>query len=278
MQIYPLIFGAVSLLSPFLALIVYMMYIAKTAEMHLTKPLQAFLMFIPVPALILIFDPQTSSRLLGLDAIFAVGLPVLIFLLTLKHNHILSNAFLAAYLVLAAWGIFRYYLFQTHQNQLFEQGLQMVKDKLPALMDNSLTDQTLPIWKAIIPAIWVVSQSVAWLIGFLLFERNLQIPNKIANLRFPVYYNILIMTVLPLYFFNQTKVLFYNLLISLCVIPFIQGASLVWQRLGLIFSNRFISGLFMIIIVLYANILLVLLGFANMWISKRNLTIGGNAA
>ena len=80
MQIFPLIFGAISLLSPFVALIVYMMYIGKTAEVHLTKPLQAFLVFIPVPVLILLFDPQTSSLLLGLDAIFAVGLPVLIFL------------------------------------------------------------------------------------------------------------------------------------------------------------------------------------------------------
>jgi hypothetical protein len=86
------------------------------------------------------------------------------------------------------------------------------------------------------------------------------------------------MAVLPLYFFDQTKVLFYNLLITLCVIPFNQGASLVWQRLSLIFTNRFISGLFMIIIVLYANILLVLIGFANMWFSKRNLTIEGDAA
>jgi hypothetical protein len=58
MQIFPLIFGAISLLSPFVALIVYMMYIGKTAEVHLTKPLQAFLVFIPVPVLILLFDPQ----------------------------------------------------------------------------------------------------------------------------------------------------------------------------------------------------------------------------
>jgi len=65
-------------------------------------------------------------------------------------------------------------------------------------------------------------------------------------------------------------------LLSLCVIPFFQGAALVWQRLGMIFSNRIISGLFMLIIVLYANILLVLLGFGNMCFTKRNITSGGN--
>jgi len=265
-----------SLLSPFLGLIVYMLYVAKTAEVNLTKPLQAFLMFIPVPVLMLILDPQTSTRLLCLDAILAVGLPILVFLLVLKNNHILSNSFMAAFLVMFVWGILRYYLFRGYQDQLFEQGIQLVKDKMPALLNSDLLQQTLPLWKGIIPSIWIISQAIAWLIGFLLFEGRLQIPNRIENLRFPVYYNLLIIAVLPLYFLDQTKVLFFNLLLSLCVIPFFQGAALVWQRLGMIFSNRIISGLFMLIIVLYANILLVLLGFGNMWFTKRNITSGGN--
>ena len=134
MLIYPVIFGALSLLSPFLGLIVYMLYVAKTAEVNLTKPLQAFLMFIPVPVLMLILDPQTSTRLLCLDAILAVGLPILVFLLVLKNNHILSNSFMAAFLVMFAWGILRYYLFRAYQGQLFEQGIQLVKDKMPALL------------------------------------------------------------------------------------------------------------------------------------------------
>jgi len=276
MLIYPVIFGALSLLSPFLGLIVYMLYVAKTAEVNLTKPLQAFLMFIPVPVLMLILDPQTSTRLLCLDAILAVGLPILVFLLVLKNNHILSDSFMAAFLVMFAWGILRYYLFRGYQDQLFEQGIQLVKDKMPALLNSDLLQQTLPLWKGIIPSIWIISQAIAWLIGFLLFEGRLQIPNRIENLRFPVYYNLLIIAVLPLYFLDQTKVLFFNLLLSLCVIPFFQGAALVWQRLGMIFSNRIISGLFMLIIVLYANILLVLLGFGNMWFTKRNITSGGN--
>lgn len=275
MPIYPVIFGALSLLSPFLGLILYMLYVAKTAELNLTKPLQAFIMFIPIPVLLLIFDPQTSTRLMCLDAILAVGLPVLVFLMVLKHNHILSNSFLAAFLVMFAWGMLRYYLFKNYQDQLFEQGMQVVKDKMPALLNNDLLQQTLPFWKGIIPSIWVISQAIAWLIGFLLFEGRLQIPNRIENLRFPVYFNLLIIAVLPLYFFDQTKLLFYNLLLSLCIIPFFQGAGLVWQRLGMIFSNRIISGLFMLIIVLYANILLVLLGFGNMWFTKRNITPGG---
>lgn len=275
MPIYPVIFGALSLLSPFLGLILYMLYVAKTAELNLTKPLQAFIMFIPIPVLLLLFDPQTSTRLLCLDAILAVGLPVLVFLIVLKNNHILSNSFLAAFFVMFAWGMLRYYLFKSYQDQLFEQGMQVVKDKMPALLNNDLLQQTLPFWKGIIPSIWVISQAIAWLIGFLLFEGRLQIPNRIENLRFPVYFNLLIIAVLPLYFFDQTKLLFYNLLLSLCIIPFFQGAGLVWQRLGMIFSNRIISSLFMLIIVLYANILLVLLGFGNMWFTKRNITPGG---
>jgi len=278
MLIIPLVIGALSLLSPFLAIIVYMLYIAKTAEQNLMKPLPAFLLFILVPAAMLIFDTQISTQLLCLDAIFTVGLPVLVFLLVVKYNHLLSNGFLASFIVIAAWGIVRYYLFQAYQNNLFEQALAMVKDRMPALLNNSLMEQTLPLWKRIIPAIWIISQSLAWLIGFLLFEWRLKIPNRIANLKFTRYYNLLIIAVLPLYYFSQTKGLFLNLLISLCIIPFVQGAALVWQRLGMIFANRFISGLFMIIIVLYANILLVLLGFGNMWFTKRNITPGGNAA
>lgn len=277
MPIYPLILGALSLLSPFLALIVYMIYIARAAELNLRKPLQAFLLFILVPVVMLILDKQVSSRILCLDAIFAVGLPVLVFLLILQYHHILNNAFLVSYLIIVAWGILRYYFFRTYQDQLFEQGLQMVKDKMPAVLNSQMMGQMLPMWKEVISSIWIIAQGIALLIGYLFFERKLQIPERIDNLRFSAYYNLLIIAALPLYLFSQTKVLFINLIISLCLIPFFQGAALVWHRLGLIFANRIISGIIMIIIVLYANILLVLLGFANMWHTKRNFTSGGNA-
>jgi hypothetical protein len=119
---------------------------------------------------------------------------------------------------------------------------------------------------------------MALVLGFLLFQKLLKLTSMLNSLNFPGLYNLLIVAIIPLYLFEQTKMLFLNALLALCVIPFLQGVSVVWQRLGLVFANRVVLGIFMIVIILYTHILLVLLGFADMWLNKRKEIPGGITA
>jgi len=62
------------------------------------------------------------------------------------------------------------------------------------------------------------------------------------------------------------------------MIPLLQGIAVLWQRMKLIFSNQIVLSILMIIITIYANVLLVLIGFADMWLSKQNSIPGGTPA
>jgi hypothetical protein len=146
------------------------------------------------------------------------------------------------------------------------------------MVDNAMFTDALPIWKAVLPSVWVITQSMALVLGFLLFQKLLKLTSMLNSLNFPGLYNLLIVAIIPLYLFEQTKMLFLNALLALCVIPFLQGVSVVWQRLGLVFANRVVLGIFMIVIILYTHILLVLLGFADMWLNKRKEIPGGITA
>ena len=216
--------------------------------------------------------------MMALDAIFAVGVLALVYLYVLKRNHVFSEAFMVTNLVLVAYGLLRFQLFSAYQAESFEQGILLIQEQMPAWLDNVMFTETLPLWKMILPAIWIIGQSFALLIGFLLFQKTLKVPNFLANMRFPGIYNLLIIAILPLYLLEQTKMFFFNALIGLCVIPFLQGVSVMWQRLGLIFANRIVLSIFMVIIILYASIILVLIGFGDMWLQKQKPNPGGTTA
>lgn len=266
------------MLSPFMGLVLMLMFCARTISTSLVSPWKALILVFIAPLGLLLWDKSSASQLMALDAIFAVGIVALTYLYMLKRNHVLSEAFMVANLVLIAYGLLRFQLFEGYHLAAFEQGLTALKEQMPALVDNAILSESLPLWKMLLPAVWIITQSLALFIGFLLFQKLLKIPVTITNMKFPGLYNLLIIAILPLFLFEQTKMLSVNILISLCVIPFLQGVSLMWQRLGLIFANRFILSIFMIIIVLYASILLVLFGFADMWLNKQNSIPGGTPA
>lgn len=278
MFLYPLLLGTLSLLSPFLGLILLLIFCVKTISTSLVSPLKALSLFFVLPVGLLLWDNSPSSQIMALDAIFAVGGVTVLYLYALKRNHVLSEAFMFANLLLAAYGLLRFQLFGLYHAQAFDQGMELLRTQMPALVDNAMLSSSLPVWKMLLPTVWIFGQSTALLIGYLLFQKMLKVPFTLANLRFPVAYNYLIIAILPLYLFEQTKMLFVNALLALCIIPFLQGISLMWQRLGLIFANRFVLGIFMVIIILYASIFLALFGFADMWLNKRNTIPGGTTA
>ncbi len=242
------------------------------------KPVQAIMLFFAVPAIMLFMDTDISTRLMALDAIAGVGLTTGVFLSVLKRNHVLSEAFMISFIVIVAYGLGRAYLFGDYHNQVFDRGMLAMKQQLPQLMDNAAIEQTMPLWKSVMPAVWIVSQGLALLIGYAIFQKLLHIPNTLQNMRFPGLYNLLIIGIIPLYLVQPTKMLFVNALIALCMIPLLQGVAVLTQKMKLIFANRFVLSIFMIIITLYANVLLVLIGFADMWLSKQNSIPGGTTA
>jgi len=191
---------------------------------------------------------------------------------------VLSDAMLVSFLALAAYGVLRFRLFGAYESQLMDQGIKTLRTQMPAMLDNPMLGQMLPVWKMLNPAIWTISQGLAMVVGYLLFQRMLKVPSVIENLRFPGLYNLLILAIIPLYLVEQTRWVFINALLTLCFIPLLQGFSLLWGRLGLIFNNRVFVIILMIIITLYASILLVLVGFADMWLQKRNSIPGGTTA
>ena len=278
MLLYPLIIGVLSMLSPFMGLILLFVFMARTIGISLVKPIQAIMMFFAVPAIMLVIDTDISTRVMALDAIAGVGLTTGVFLSVLKRNHVLSEAFMVSFIVLAGYGLVRASLFGDYHNQLFEQGMLAIKEQMPQMMDNAMMERTMPLWKTVMPAVWILSQGLALLIGFAIFQKLLHIPDTLQNMRFPGMYNLLIISIIPLYLIQSTQMLFVNALIALCMIPLLQGIAVLWQRMKLIFSNQIVLSILMIIITIYANVLLVLIGFADMWLSKQNSIPGGTPA
>ncbi|MDD4310019.1 MAG: hypothetical protein PHO32_06525 [Candidatus Cloacimonetes bacterium] len=255
-----------------------MIYIARTIGDSMASPWKHLVLFFVVPIVLLFLDATPGTQIMSLDAMVSVGLTSLIFVSLLRRNQVFSEAFMVSCLMIVAYGLLRFQLFKTYQADTFEQGIVLLKQQLPALMDNAMLSETLPMWKMVMPAMWIVTQGFALLIGFVLFQNALKVPNTIANMRFPSIYNFLIVAIMPLYLIEETKLLFFNALIGLCVIPFLHGFSVMWQRLAGIFANRIILSIFMIIIVLYATILIVLIGFGDMWMQKEKSLPGGTAA
>ncbi len=278
MYFIPLIIGLLSTLSPFVGLIMAMFYAARNIGDCLQAPLRNLFGFFVAPLVMLIINTGIGERLIALDALIAVGGVILIFVYAIKLQKGTNLSLLYASLLLAGYGLLRYQFFGAYQRELFDEGLKLINTQFSAFTDAAMMETLLPIWKAILPAMWILGQNVALVIGYFLFQKLIGIPVIMDTLRFPLWYNFLIVAILPLYLFEQTKLLFINALLSLCIIPLLQGMGLCWRWLSAVFANKWAAGIFMIIILIYASIPLVLAGFADMWLSLRNHIHGGKTA
>ncbi len=278
MLLYPLLLGVFSLISPWFSLILLLGYSGKIIAQGRPRQLQSLLLFMLAPLLAMLVYPGQPTRLLALDALLGVGVTLMVFILALRRNHVLSDALMVAFLFLAGYGMLRFALFGELQTSLFDQAVAAFETQFPLKLENDLLLQMQTMGRAVLPAVWIVSQGFALVIGFLLFLRALKVSTVLEQLRFPSLYNMLIVAILPLFVLEQTKLIFLNALISLCFIPLIQGAVIFWQKLGLIFNNRIVAGILMLLILIYANILLVLYGFADIWLNKNNYNPGGTTA
>ena len=267
-----------SLLSPFLGMIMVMYISAKMLGPALVSPQRAIVLFFVMPILVLLMDGRHGDiPLIASDAIFGVGLVIYVFLLTLRRNQVLSEALLAGILVIIVYSLARMYIFGGILSKAYLEGMQMIQEQMPAFLDNEYTQLSARMWENLMPAFWGVGQIVALLIGYIIFHRTIHIPFVPADMKFTVFYNILILASLPLYMFEATKTVFVNTLILLCTVPLTQGFFLAWTFVSRIVSNNIIKSIIMFVLLIYAFIPLILIGFADSWMSS-NKTRGGNTA
>ncbi|MCB5259552.1 MAG: hypothetical protein LHW48_03645 [Candidatus Cloacimonetes bacterium] len=278
MFILPFLSGTLSLISPFLGMIMVMYFSAKVLGPALVSPQRAIILFFVMPILVLLIDGRRGDTpLLACDAIFGVGLVVYIFLLILRRNQLLSEALLAGIMMIITYSLARMFIFDGILNAAYTEGMKMVQEQMPAFMDQEYMQISANLWQKVMPAFWGVGQIFALMIGYLIFHKTIHIPLDTGAMKFSVLYNVLIMASLPLYFYEATKVVFLNTLILLCTVPLIQGFFLVWNFISRVITNNIIKSIVMILALIYAFIPLVLIGFADSWISG-NKTRGGNTA
>ncbi|HRY83455.1 MAG TPA: hypothetical protein P5533_02355 [Candidatus Cloacimonadota bacterium] len=257
-----------------------MLYSGKAVEFSLHAPLKAIAAFFLVPVAVLLFDGGSAPLLPVCDAVFGVGIPVLIFLIAASRVRRTSVAFTFSSLMLIAYGMWRGYYFGDVLEQSFTDVMTMVRDQFPQYMNAALLQDTGAIWLAVMPAAWVVSQLLGLFAGFILFQRQAGAPLSLSRLQLPAYYNFLIIILLPLYLVAGQELVFYNVMISLAVLPMLQGVGVLIDFLSRILVNRFVLGvsLFIILINLSSYILLLLIGFADIWLNFRKLETGGSPA
>lgn len=280
MFLIPLVLGSLSVFFPFIGLILLMLYAGKGVEFSLRTPLKALAAFFVLPVAILLLDGSPSSFLPISDAVFGVGFPVLIFLIGLSRFHRTSVAFTISSLFIVAYGMWRGYYFGDVLHQSFNEVMTMARNQFPQFLDTALLEDTSAIWLAVMPSAWVVSQLLGLFAGLVVFDKQAGIEFKWSRLQLPVFYNFLIIILLPLYFITGQELVFYNVMISMAILPILQGVGVLIDFLNRILINRVMLGisLFVILINISSYILILLIGFADIWLNFRKLETGGSPA
>jgi len=256
-----------------------MLFCAKALGPAIVSPQRAISAFFVIPLLVMLFDggnPQTP--LMVMDAILGVGAVAYIFLIVLRKTQYLNQAFLAAALVIMLYSVLRMLLFGSVLDQIYNEGISAMQAQMPSLLDGQYMELSARLWKYLQPAFWGVGQISALLISYLIFHKAIKIPLKTSDMKFPLVYNFLILAILPLYFVEAGRAVFINAMILLCTIPLIQGSFSVLGGLAKVFENKFIRGVIMFFLVIYAFIPLTLFGFADLWMSHSNKPRGGKTA
>lgn len=266
MFLYPLALGIVSTFSPFIGMILVMTYCARNLGPAITSPQRALTAFFLLPAILMLLDNSTQTLMVALDAVFGVGIIAYVFLLSLRKNQILSESFMIGSLMLCLYGMLRMKLFGDYINLSFDEGMKLITERMPALIQSDYMLQSLALWKNILPAVWVVGQIMALLIGFVFMHKIIGIPFKASDMRFPPIFNFIIIAILPLYLFQDTRILFVNAMLSLCTIPLIQGFCSVSTGISRMIANVIVRNIVMVVLVIYAFIPLTLIGFADLWL------------
>jgi len=279
MFLLPLLSGAIAIFSPFFGIMAMMLFCAKALGPAIVSPQRAISAFFVVPLLVMLFDGSSpTTPLIVLDAILGAGAVAYVFLIVLRKTQYLNYAFLAAALVIMLYSIVRTMLFGSVLDMIYQEGIQTMQAQLPGFLDGQYMELSARLWKYLQPAFWGVAQISALLVSFVIFHKTIKIPLKASEMKFPVFYNFLILAVLPLYFVPSGRATFVNAMILLCTIPLIQGFFASLNGLARVFESKIIRGIIMFFLLIYAFVPLTLYGFADSWMSHSNKPRGGKTA
>jgi hypothetical protein len=277
-NLLPLILGALATFNPFIGLILTMVYSAVGIRNGVSAPFRLLILFFAVPVIAAFLSRQLPGvAVIALDAVFGVGLVCVSFLFALRGQRSLNESFLIAAILILLYGVVRYLVFGQFLAQANEQSLAELGRMFPQFYGRSEFRSSFELMRILWPSFWILPQLVALFLGWVLFHRIIGAPFVWSKLSFPKYYNLLIVLALPLYFMPELATMFVNVLVSLSVVPFIQGVGVLIHWLNRIVANKVIM-VVLLVVLLTNGILVVLVGFADIWLDFRKINSGGNPA
>lgn len=282
MFLIPLLLGALATIFPPLALMGLMAHNGNVARLHPQLPLKTISWFFLIPlASLFFYDSGVLSQLRLADAVLGTGTVALIYLLALKAGARYNTAFTWATLGIIVYGLLRAYSWGSHLEPLHTEAINGALEQMRQFqqnIDETVIQATLTAINKLWPAQWMITQILALFVGFILFKRFGRIDEPLSTGAFPAFYNLFILAVLPLYFIPGFKLFFFNALLALCVLPFIQGVAVVNRKMAAIFRSKAVRVVIMVLLLSLLNYItyipLTLLGFAYMWKSPLILQQG----
>lgn len=275
MNFIALLLGALASFNPPIGLFLTMVYSRFSLLRKPEAPHRDLLLFFVFPlAFAALFYKQPGSLLVASDAVFGVGLVAFLFLYSFSRNARPYSAFTLGSVLIVAYGLARHFLFGPYLLQAHNQAMAEMARLYPQIMQNGEFAASLSMARRLILASWTVPQVLALFLGLVVFLNLNKARFRWSEFAVPHYYNLLILAALPLYLAPNLRTVFLNTLLSLCVVPFLQGVGVLLHWASRYVSNVFGMVLLTILIILNA-ILVVLVGFADIWLDLRKLNLKG---
>jgi hypothetical protein len=271
-----MLLGALATFNSFAGLILLMFFIRQMISRGIRNIIPAMLLFFLIPVTIGILQfRQTEVLVLSADAVFGVGLATLLFVFIMQKQNELNHALILSTLLIIIYGFCRHFIFQNYINSVNEQAIKELSGILPQMMQSPGSQASIDLIRQILPTGWIVPQVVAMYLGFIILSAATEKKFSWSNFRLPQYYNILILLILPLFLVPSMRLIFVNALISLCILPLIQGIGVLLHLLARYTASGFML-MFLIILIALNLILVALIGFADIWLDFRKLKLKGN--
>jgi len=281
MILVAIISAIVSFVSPFLGLFLIVGFGAKYLV-----PKQNIVFWVVNLSLIVfavVFAKNKVYYLTGFDAIFGALFGGIIFFWALNSSKSMAKALSVIFLFELVIGILRSYLFKEqilntvltaynlYDGYVTEKFVD-IPDKMMLAKDMLLKVKNFLGFYQI--AIWTFSEISFLYIASIVASKKKTIELVHKRIRMPYIFVYLLIAFLALALFKQTKVLGLNLLISISMLYFIQGFSILDFFWGKMFRrSKFL--LILLIISLFLNtfimILIALTGLTDVWLDYRKL-------
>lgn len=257
-----------------------MFFCGKYGDQCLSAPFRTLLPAFILPLVLLILPNRQSTLLPVSDALYGVGFVTLVFINGISRRLSINNAFMTAALLLVFYGIWRIELYGTQLDTAMDNALGEMNNLFPAVVNSVEFEKTVQIMKFMMPSIWIGTQVLGLFIGLLLFQRKLGLPFKLQEFTVSKYYSLVIIALIPLYFYEKALPIMANALFGLSTVLFLQGLGVAVAKGLQLISNKLILTVLLVFLIfnVVSYLILVLIGFADQWLNFRKIETGGTPA